>query len=665
MSAPQQQAGTTVGEVTLGGVPYPLALGPNGLPTPIDVAPQVAFPDAIILGDSSQRSDQRVASVIQSDWQGGIGTLDYIEAQGVTTVRDSFADTRYAGVIASTRLMSQYYDTLPGSPLAAGRHIEFFHGSLSGRLLAWTRFQVAHRWTNPGWTALGTWLVRGFGRFRNNAVFATDIGVYFSVDGETWAVAGTAAATWGIAQHDNKVWTFFAGGVGEYILYSATELVAATTWTLQAPLYLQYGETISQLIDWRNARGARALYVLTNQRIMGYDDDDKEFTTFYDFSDLVLPTGARMPWGYVWRNNDDLFVTFYDTDGNNFADVVVHFNGSVIEVLAPNKLGGILPANQFRILFLTGSVDELFALCGSTSNASPTTAGRVLAMNPQQGWHTVMASTASNPIVGGGYANGTLYTVRQAGEVHGYYRIGANGNILTLPADAGRTYETIAQTVESATLDAGTPGITKRLLWVRIACVTPDATLGSVYGLPGGATVKVEYRVDNGPWTQLTDVKVNGVVTALAGGVLNSAVTFPATLPLGGELGVSCNRWAWRLTLTRGTSATIPTLVSQVGWHYVRQPEVRYSYRARVDLRDETWGGSSLPQFGGRTAAQLRAALLDWPGNGLTNFAYGQGASRVAIAAVDVVARPVESSLVGPGLYDVVVRDLTTPDSGV
>jgi len=30
--------------------------------------------------------------------------------------------------------------------------------------------------------------------------------------------------------------------------------------------------------------------------------------------------------------------------------------------------------------------------------------------------------------------------------------------------------------------------------------------------------VQVEYRIDNGAWTALTNVKVGGVVTALAGG---------------------------------------------------------------------------------------------------------------------------------------------------
>jgi len=92
---------------------------------------------------------------------------------------------------------------------------------------------------------------------------------------------------------------------------------------------------------------------------------------------------------------------------------------------------------------------------------------------------------------------------------------------------------------------------------------------------------------------------------------------------------------------------------------------VRYSYRARVDLRDEFWGGDALPQFGGRTAAQLRTALLAWPGNGLTSFSYGSGAAAVSMPAVDVVVRPVESPLTGAGIYDVVMRDLSSPDSGV
>lgn len=661
MSA-QQQAGTTVGEVTLGGVPYPLALGPNGLPAPIDVAPQVAFPDAIILGDSSQRSDQRVASVIQSDWTGGIGTLEYIESQGVTTVRDSFADTRYAGVIASSRSNDQVYGTIPGSPIYPGRHIELVTVAGGTRLLSWAQDPgLAYQWDGTNWISPFTYATTGFTRFRGLGVFSTRGGVFTSTDGVTWTVTpGIGVSCRGVAVHDNKVWTLVEG---DATLRATTDPAGAATWTTYATLYMQYGEFGMQLFEWRNARGVRALYILTNQRLIAYDDDDKEFATFFDFTEIVQSSGSTYPWAHVWRNNDDLYLTLFNITLPRTPSSVIHFNGSVIEVLDPNKLGGINSGNQFGTLFTIGSIDELFAFAGTIGGTA--TAGRILAMNSQQGWHTVFTATSANPIVGGGYANGTLYIVLQSGAVTSIYSAGAGGNIVTLPDNASRTYLATAQTVESADLDAGTPGITKRLLWVRIACVVPDAALGSVFGLPAGATVKVEYRVDNGPWTQLTSTKAGGVTTALAGGVLSSAVSFPATLPLGGELGISCTRWNWRLTLTRGTNALVPTLVTQVGWHYIRQPEVRYSYRARVDLRDETWGGEALPQFGGRTAAQLRNALLAWPGNGLTSFAYGYGATRVALTAVDVVVRPVEAAVSQAGMYDVVVRDLTTPNSGV
>lgn len=655
------QAGTLSAEVRLGGVPYPLALGPGGIPAPIDVAPQVAFPDAIILGDSSRRSDQRVASVIQSDWTGGIGTMDYIESQGVDTVRDSFVDTRFPGMLVSSRRETWSFSVLTGAPLSPGQHIEFFTSSPTTVYLAWAKGVAPSRYdrTTGLWGSAGTFLPNGFAWFNNRAVFSTTTGIFTSPDGSTWTQApGMATNCTGVTHHDNKLWTIRASDNG----LVGTSDVTAATWTVYITLQLQAGEIVMQLFDWRNARGARALYVLTNQRIIGYDDDDREFSTFFDCTDLLSASPNALPAASVWSNNDDLYVTFFDPNNTSLTDTVIHFNGSVVEVLSPNKRGGLLPADQFSLLFLRGSENFLYAFAGRRAK-NVTGGGRILAMNAQQGWHTMAVGTDANPIVGGGYAAGMLIIVRKDGTVTGL----ETGDGLGTPLTVGSTvdYATVPLTVESAYLDGGTPGIAKRLLWVRVNCLVRDNSLGSQFGLPVGATVKVEYRIDNGPWTALTAVKVNGVVSPLTNGVLDSGVAFPAMLPLGNELGVSCTRWAWRLSLTAATGGAGSPIVSEVSWHYIRQPEVRYSYRVRVDLRDEQWGGEALPQFGGKTAAQLRQTLLSWPGKGLTTFSYGRGAAAVNLSAVDVVVRPVESAWEGLGLYDVVVRDLSTPNSGV
>lgn len=661
---------------TVGGVTttrrLPVEVDRVGRGVPVALTPLEGFPDAIVFGDNTRRSDQRTAAVIFTTWRDGMGQDEYIEPEGIASFADSDSDTWWAGSLvcptATTRLGAPgALLTPPNANILAPWYVDYL-GQPTAAIIAWRPRNAGglnlrrYNRTTDSWNTFNgaspadqlTGFCQFGGRFFVSALQSN--GLYYSSDGDTWTNSPRAAQVAGIADHDNKL--FYFNAVTGYMEYTTDPVTGAapsatgTTRQSDKPLFLLPDEQVFQLLEWRYG-GAPALFLVTNRRLIRYDDDSATFSTYYRYVDVISNLVLGFPRAHVWPRDNNLYLTLYHRTDPTTADTVIQLTGATVDEVSPNRRGGIARDERVSITHLAGAAHRLFAF-GAKRPLTPSL-GRTLAMNDGQGWHTQYRDATGAEVVGGGYSAGRLWTVLSTGTVLEQ----AIPDVRDIPSNAtGRAYDTTPATHTTAWTDGGTPGIRKRALWVRLDARNDDTT-----GLPAGATVTVRYRTwGSAGWTTL------GTVSA-------ATTAWPAILAFPG--GLPFTRIRLRLELQRGTASNATPNIVEASLHYVRRPQRRYNRVVRVDLRDGSPAFRGPRRtFGRYSAANLRAwltKLLSNEDNGadasLVALAYGGRGNTIAptyqtVAQAELAGSANEDPTDGTGRWSLTFRDLTAPPSG-
>ena len=656
----------------INGVRYPALLNSQGEALPIRTAPDAAFPEALVLGDPSRATDQRVASQVLGDLTGGAGTFRYPAQAGAASLNTyayGDADTRWAHAIVQRPNPAAMVTTL--TSMSAGQRF-IYAGYTNASILShyWGGNLYRYNPATPGWNNVAV-LNNCYGVVRGGGgVYATDsTAVYRSTDGVTWtalATTGLPAASnlIGLAKHDNKLYLTYAPNTNTVALYYSTNFtgaVGAVTWTAGGTFTVEPGiEYPASLFEWRDRYGRRALFCMTQRQLLGYDDDQNIWQTFEDISPLGIG-GATAISAYVWNRDDNLYITVG-------TDVIYRFTGQEIDILGPNIGGGIPAGQQTQLTTIAGNTRYLF-VAGGGGTVDSASHGGTWAMNAQDSWHRLYSSTVRN-VLGCGWGNGKLWTAQDTGTA-------SNATVIeqTVPdvsdnplnATSGqRDYDaTNTTSLITALFDGGAPNIPFQPLSVEIIAKKMNAR---DLGLMTNTGIVVYYRTNNsGGWVSL--------------GTLTSLSTFPARLQINGGLGVLCNDMEVRLDLLTTNTAQTP-VITDVIVHYLRQPMVRAQYTCQLDLRDtnpvfrQDGAGLPSPYFTG-TASDLRRSLYTVAGMAASNlyraqvvpFSYGagplsNGPNAVSLTAAVLRIANVEDPLLGFGVVTVAVADVSTAPSG-
>jgi hypothetical protein len=644
--------------IEIDGQRFPLVVDGNGRAADIQRRPMVQFPGANQIGPNERPSKNPALSSITffANTQRGMGTYKHAVLDGIDTFRRATLDTRFAGGITAPPEV----ETLTQCPLAAnggdwdnGRPVHALYVSASG---IGTRLYFYDDSRNNCFTynvLTDTWTVIPVGArtiFRWNQyvvlIHSVTGDIYTSANGTVFTQRDTSE-WWGLASFGNRLWSF---RVTDSKLYSCTNPTLAIgggtgAWTAQSEEWYT-GEIVTGLFTHRDRGGGPALYMVADNRIMGYDDESGEFEEFEDLGQYVGNTAnTRQLLPFIWTRDKLLYVLPFSygppTTTKSTMRHLYQFTGNVDEV-GPTERGGFVVADQFqRIDALGGNVHWLYAAC---SGDGANTRGEVIAMNDLGGWHTVYrpSGAVANPVralcvIGGDiyvmYKDGTFQVIRDKDAI----------NIPHLRYASGET-ETGEKDAYSGRTDCGLPNHEKIGASVYVAARKPDG----LYGLPADNTLVIKYSLDGAAQVTLA--------------TLTSATTFPIELPLPENDAENQDGVVFRdieLYASLDPGATAGT-IEEVTLFWSKWQEPRWAYQAVIDLREDTFRKFATSHAEHRGLGVVRDALETLvTTKALHRVKYGGAEWEVDLKAADLVMAGRESPTDGSGLYPITFRDVS------
>jgi hypothetical protein len=670
---------TTRPFIDLGGVRYPLDAA--GVRPQLNYSPTQAFPDAITFGRADVLIDQRTRALVYTDHRGGMG--EYQAPNGQLAAQQSFTisgcDTRFERSLVLPPLATQLGANAALGASSVGWQIEYL-GESNAKLLAWQFGGGVPQVYNPGtnaWAAIsgvpadatkGGMSAVTYYKNRLVAVYNVTVGTgslsYSTDNGVTWA-ANTAptARNWvGGVECNGLFWTYDIGNGALRWTADITTDPATTAWSMSSLLFMRPHEQVVQLEQWKNPRNEPAVFLLTNQRLIRFDQDldtpaTPGFFTIHDFGGRVSAT--CVPRAHVWARDQQLYLTFSDIYASGTpSDSVLQFGPASSSEVGPNVRGGIPATEVVAINRLFGSYHWLYGFAGPRGGTFNN--GRVLAMNGLQGWHSLATGNTAGvngAITGGGYANGLVWFATNSGYVYELKDPDVPDLPVNLQAGA-RAYSTNTWYYhDTGWHGGGLENIRKVLQHLDLDARYNNGTIADAPGVPASTQVSYAYQTDTS----------NGWVTL---GTYASGTAFPTVATLNNALGAKCKRFRLRLGLFTTDSTKTPN-VAGFEAHFIPKPREHYAYIARLDL---TEGGPNFPTpestFGPYTSQQLQQLLLAAAdGDTLTTAAWGgddpTDANYTSLPAAQIKLGGSQDSDSSSGKVTCTIIDLTPPPSGV
>lgn len=664
----------------------------EGRPGPINLTPIDPFDQVSIVGDTARALDRRADQIIAPDQTGGAGRDAYVETEGVTDYRQSDADPRVPGTIVCRPRADPLAGTLPDTGLEPWRIHYAGYTSATRHCIAWG--SRGYRQDGGAYTvfagdgglgvygyvrALGyTFILNNTGQLRR-----TSDGVTFAASGTLPAAVGAGSAV-GLALHDGKLWTVWKSTARQtmelYQWQSPAATVVPDAVLAGSTSWVAGTETITELVVWKDGAGSPALAILTSQRLLMYNPVGQTIEEYDDFS-ANNPDGATTDVGItamVFKTTGDLFVA----QGIHNDYLMRYTPGAGFGKVTPNRYGGLSEDRQGSPRVMAQNAYGLGVWTTPTTVVGGAAyGGAAWFVNPEGGWHCLHRNNdpgelmpATAYVNGGGIGGGEFYTV---------YRDSATGlntvyvqdvpNVSARPQFAvGRRYDVSDQQYhEYARTDFGSPGTRFALLGFTLVSLLSDGS--DQYGMDATARYEVEYAINGGAWTKVTQYKdINGVFRSLFGGKeVRSSLTdigFPVRLVVNNEFGVVGYDLKWRVLLRTISSDDTPVLV-YCAPRAKKVPPQHYAYEFVVDVMDfvnqsgAAPGGALAAPFG-RSAHGVHDALslLDALGTmvKLTFGAAGQQATDMCEFAMAPQLHP----MAGVGRYRVSLRSVAADPSG-
>jgi hypothetical protein len=667
-------------EITKDGTTYRLPVqvrerrGGEWEPVPVVRQPKLAFPPPLTIAGpegGGLRRNYDVDEMILTDWSAGMGVDRYRFSAPPSGYAYGTMDTRFDGTLVPRPLATQVGATL-GATGGSQKIIEL--GYTNAQLLwhsfgasASRRLDSSDAWQNT--QSGGTNLIVIAAAVGMNGAVATGTdgvgaGIFRTGDGVAWTRMATpaAAAISVIAIFDEKVWILESAVAGTTArthtasysadLYSAA--AGAGTWTTGASFVAPDSEVMARYFVWQYPldRGKSTLWLLTNARLLYYDyyASTPAWVTWFSFRrPTSLYTNAT--WGEVWQKNGNLYVINPDT-----MEGVWEFTGNTIEQARPNARGGMAAGTRLLPLVVMGNGTQLLVAADRPPD-DLASQGALVALTEGKQFHHLY-SHPSQRVSGGGVGERTAYVVTTSGANATVWSLDI-GDETTLPEHSTtKTYDANACTLVTGWLHGNLINVNKRLLYFEVDAI--KASDGSP-GLDTGCTIQVEYARRGAAF--------------VSAGTLTDASTFPAVLAISG--GYTFKELQVRLTLDRGATTTRAPIMKALKIGYRPRPKQRYTYTARVDLRDDAPAFATADgRYHGLTASYLRGIVDELSDNDdagaddtLVALAYGGHGNllhprRRSASQCEISIQGQESPDGGDGLYLIVASDVSAPSSG-
>lgn len=642
--------------VEIAGVPFPLVEGSQLQRSPLN-----PFSPASQAGNSARITDARLAVEVWDNFTAGLGQRDE-EGQDTNSYSEGNLDARVPGALALPPLPTNLATTSFNATSKTPVYVEYMRGGpTTTTLLLWSPTgTIIQQWRNGSLTTLTAETPKGFTAHNNAYWYIAQVGgntkVYKTTDaGGTWTNPHTTAAKlWvGLAQVDNRMLTYNATD-GTFM-----QSLDGATWTTHSTAFVPLpGESVVKIFSWIAPGGARdTAYVLTNLRILAYEDESLEWHEYYSFEGIFQ---TKYPDAYVFRRDQNVYFSPFDDVTLSAPD-----NNGVVMMFTPGTADEIGPAKRFGLP--DGFVNGIFRLQGGAHwlyGFAYGTQGGIYALNEFQGW-TMMFDprTSGSPtasVIGGGYANGLLWAVTSDGKL---YEMPAKDR-RSMPPVTGGSYNSGIHYLRSSWTTHNQKNRVKIGAYFEVDFRLADGTSG----LPPGSTAKLLYRVDNQGWVTL-DISNPGE-SGMVGLILMQSVSgtnlgFPVKLKLPTnttQTGIGYKRLQWEIQVARGGDSTVTPVPASVALYYTFWTENHYAYQFNIDLSVEGWSEFPDNTFFGYAREELVEILLSH--NESTDhyhyhtFSYASGSLLLEIEAVDLLISGREDAAMGGGIYSVTVRDV-------
>lgn len=653
---------------------FPLVKNPEELAGPGDIQTSTleSFSPSAVAGDPSLVSNELLATLIWSNWQRGMGTTRYREQEGTGSL-DSFAyatlDTRFEGMAilpprrkslgslprarAGVDFLLTYDPAVDGLGTEIYRAIAWDTGTGAQAGLSMLRFNSFG--VSPAWNDIllggGATVVRQVVAYNGLYVAITDTAIYTSPGTVTWTPRWVSAGGFrGLAVHDNKLYTI---AEADKKLYWTLDPTTASAWANSStdPLRLDPNERVVKIVEWKNRQDTRSLFVLTEKRIVAFDDDNY-WADFFG-KDQVAGSGADLS---VWPQDKALYYAPADNGSN-----LLQFQNQTIANIGPNKRGGLAKALGRVVGRLRGNLNFLFGqgrdtlpivTLGIGYSGPGDIYGQIMAFNGQ-GWHTLVEGASGDTIDGMALARDQVLFCRNRQYVETIYVPDAPQppTLINGPVE----YATGTFFLESGSADAGMENIPKIARYWEIMVEGDDGTPG----VPADHTVtfKVQYN-PAAAW-----------VTLLSGANWHSGATerVPAVAPptITDDRGVPFGEIRWRIEITKGPGADVAVtpILRSVALYYLRAGDLIDGIQFQIDLSPNRIRELYGAQYSGKTPAMLRQVLQEIKTSRYNpRIEYGPPNNRVAIPAAELRIAQRESARSGVGQYIVTARNVSTPD---
>ena len=641
-----------------------------------------SFSPSTVAGDPSLVSNELLAVLLWSNFQGGMGTVKYQEQEGTGSL-DSFyyatMDTRFQGMALlppkRLPLFTLPYNRTDVRFLVTTRDNTY-------RLVVWdignpgvnanigviefnTTTGAYIATNNAGFASATTpTAIREVILFNSTYVAMTNTGIFYMTSVGAWQ--GNWQLTggmYGAVVHDNKLYTIAPlAGTNDYYLYWTIDPTfnpygSTTPWPNRSPEPLRLNwigdETVIKLVEWKNRQDTRSLFVLTNKRIVAWDDDG--YWVEFMAAGVVAGTNADMS---VWPQDKALYFAPADSGAN-----VLQFQNQTISNISPNKKGGLGSALVRTVRRIQGGLNFLFGQGGAAVNAAilgggtytaPPAYGQIMAYNGQ-GWHTLVEGSVSDTITGMAWGRDQVFFVRNGLNVEAIYAPDAPQAPLYINGPVAYAEGTFY--IESADADAGLENIYKTARYSEIVFQG---------GMPVNHGATFELSFDNG-----TTWATQGTIT---GPNTTGLWRFPITIPgVTDARGVPFITVRWRINVTKnvGASATVTPVLRSVALYYLRANDLIDGIQFQIDLTPDrikrmmTILGLG-DSYDGKTPRKLRAILQEIKRSKYNpEITYGPPGNRVVIPAAEIRISQQENARTALGKYTLTARDVSTQTTTV
>lgn len=685
--------------VTIDGLPFPLVPGSQ-----VEVSPLNPFSPSNADGNTTAVLSQRHATQVWDDFTGGVGYLDddpdahqYAYGNLDTRVPRAVVPPHKANGVASGAAAALPY-SVAGPTSLRRPHVEYIGDDAGPGFLTW-RF---------GWDLVGA--VTGVVRRVNGGVVST-VGI------------PDAEGVWGVARWNGSWYVVTTTGAGNTNTYKSTgnsQTLAFTVvntvaggrsvglvaydnklicfdpvanqfhqWSTATNSWVAYidgfvpltgsvnGDGLLQLFVWTDKSGSTdALYMLTWQRLMVYDDAGQQWETLYTIGDLFASYEAQ---AHVSRRDNALLAAMTPALVTGAPAVlstgtILTFTPGTVDNIPLNKgfgypanatyqasFGALAPVNH--VVGLSSGIHWVYAWCYAPTGLGAGLQGGVFAYNEFGGWVQIFDPCAARnnttaSVIGGGYGGGYLLTILSDGS----YYIQNEYDMNLLPPYG--TYDDASAGNHDYFIQSGR-------VWNRQRNVLK---LGSHLEftfqdpIPANNTCYAEYRYynENGlsAWQQSANFPT---------GKKRISVDLKAG---GASGGINYYYMEWRFHSMMLAGATAPAVLQFVVLNYTYWQDNHNSYQFAIDLTRETWaeyypdGGMPAPGGGLYQREGLQQYILQTLVSAKTyhTFTYNWTNSNFqeVVARADLLISRRESADDLSGVYLCTVRDLEpdTPAAG-